>query len=296
MIKHIRNFLNGSVYGVILIIPGISATIFAIILGFYDELIFTVNHFREDYRKNVIYLSVFLLGVAAGAVAFSSVVLLLIENYSFPTMLFFIGLMVGIVPLIFSKVKGTAPKIAPREIVLSLLAFAALFALSRGVTAADIDPEDVIVSISPGLLLYLFFAGIINGATLVIPGLSGAFLLLIMGLYHLVIFAISSVGVFFGDMDNLALLHDICVILLPYGVGAFFGCLGMARLMEKLMRYYNKAVYAVILGLILGSAITLLFDPMVAQGVTSALSLVSGAVTFCAGYAAAYILGKKQKE
>ena len=294
MFKTIRNFLNGSVYGITLIIPGVSATIFAIILGYYDELINAVNHFRDDYRKNAVYLGVFLLGIVAGSVVFSSVVLYLLANHSFPTMLFFMGLLMGIVPLVFSKAKGPSSKIAPRGIVLAIFAFIVLAVLSSVVTATALDPAESIRAMNPGLLLYIIFAGTINGASLVIPGLSGAFLLLILGLYPLVIYSVSSIGVFLGDMGNLSLLRDICIVLLPYGIGAFFGCLGMARLMEKLMRSYSQAVYAVIIGLLLGSIVSLLQNPLVSGGAASILPIVLGVITFCAGCAASYNLGKRQ--
>ena len=299
MFKDIRNFLNGSVYGMTLIIPGVSATLFAIILKFYDEIINAVNHFREDYRKNARYLGVFLLGIAAGTVVFSSVMIFLLENFSFPTMLFFTGLLVGIVPLITAKARGSnAAGIPPRKIVLAVLSLAALVALSRAMTQTVANPAEAIAAVSVSLVLYILVAGIINGATLVIPGLSGAFILLIMGLYPLIIHAVSSIGEFFLDMGNMSLLRNSAIVLLPFGGGALVGFLAMARLMEKLLRDFNEDVYAVILGLLLGSVIILLKDLFFSNGGTAALLpplpfLVAGALTFCAGCAAGYLLGKK---
>ena len=294
MRKDIRNFLNGSIYGMTLIVPGVSATIFAVILGFYDELIGAINHFSKNYRKNARYLSVFALGIAAGAVVFSSVALYLLAEFSFPTMLFFMGLLLGIVPFTASKAKGTAPKPAPREIALAVVSFAALLALSQIVNTAGMHPADAASAMNAALVFYVFIAGAINGATLVIPGLSGAFILLIMGLYPLIIQSVSSVGYFIGDLSNLLLLQDIAVVLLPFGIGALIGCLGMARLMEKLMRDYHESVYAVILGLVLGSVVTLIWEPMVYQSGTSAAMIISGAPALGAGCAASYVLGKKQ--
>jgi len=80
---------------------------------------------------------------------------------------------------------------------------------------------------------------------------------------------------------------------LPYGVGALIGCLAMARLMEKLMRDFYKSVHAVILGLILGSFVTLVKNPLVSQSGSSTILFIAGAVTFCTGFATAYVLGKK---
>jgi putative membrane protein len=176
--------------------------------------------------------------------------------------------------------------------MLAMASFIVLVALSRGFNTTVVDPAD---AVNVPLLLFVLMAGIINGATLVIPGLSGAFILLVLGLYPLIIYSVSSIAVFLADISNFSLLRDICLILLPYGIGGFIGCLGMARIMEKLMRNFCKAVYAVILGLLLGSLFTLLRNPLVSQGVTSPASLIVGVITFCAGAAAAYLLGKKQE-
>jgi putative membrane protein len=285
--RHIKNFVNGSVYGATLIIPGISATVFAIILGFYDELISAVN------RRNIRYLIVFLLGAAAGSVAFSSAILYLLDNHSFPTMLFFLGLLLGIVPLIASKTKGGGSKPALREILLAVFSLLALFALSRSVTVNELSPAYAVNNMTAFLVFYILLAGIINGATLVIPGLSGALILLIMGLYPLVIYSVSLIGIYIRDAGNLSLLRDICFVLIPFGAGALAGCLLMARLMEKLMRDYNKSVYAVILGLILGSAAALTLDPIVYQSGISTISAMAGAATFTTGCVVSYNLGKR---
>ena len=294
MLKDIRNLFNGAVYGTILVIPGVSATLFAIILKFYDELIEVVNHFGENYRKNARYAGVFLLGIAAGAVGISSLIVFLLDHFSFPTMLFFTGLLAGMIPLIARKAKGKSPWFAPGKIALALVALLALLAGSSAVAATTLSPSDALAGMNLSLTLYILLAGIINGATLVIPGLSGAFILLIMGLYPLIVFSISSIGTFFADFGNLPLLRDIAVVLLPFGAGGIIGFLAMARVMEKLLRNFQEAVYAVILGLLLGSIAALFQDHLVIDPSASVLYHASGAVMFCAGCAAAYMLGKRE--
>jgi len=293
MLKDLRNILNGAVYGVTLIIPGVSATIFAIMLGFYDELIVTMNHFREDYRKNIRYSAAFLLGVAAGAVAFSSVVLFFLDNYPYQTMMLFKGLLAGIVPLIALKTKKPEQKVSIREITIAALFLAALIAVARLGAVPETDPAEAGGAMNVALVLYVLLAGIINGATLVIPGLSGAFLLLIMGLYPLVIQSISSVGVYMGNLGNMSLLAEIGVVLIPFGVGGVIGLLGMARLMEKLLRDYREAVYAAILGLVIASLITLFLDFTIGGRGLPAAAIATGIILFCLGGVAAFFLGKR---
>jgi len=301
MLKNMRQFVNGSVFGMALIIPGVSATLFAVILKFYDELIFAINHFREDRRKNARHLLVFSLGIAAGSVLFSFLILRLLSQHPFPTMLFFAGLLAGMVPLIAAKAKGVsgmaapsaAQKTAPKaqKAVLAVFAMIAMIALSRAATVADLPPEYAMRAMNLRLASYVFLAGIINGATLVMPGLSGALILLIMGLYPLVVFSIASIGDLFRGAGNLALLRDIAAVLLPFGIGGLFGCLSMARIMEKLLRDFSEAVYAVILGLLAGSIAALLWAQVWPLG--DPARLIIGGAMFCAGCAAAYFLGKR---
>jgi len=293
MLKDIKNFLHGCVFGMTLIVPGVSATVLAIMLGFYEELMGTINGFNKNRGKNTRYMAVFLLGVAAGAVAFSAVIMLLLNLFSLPLMLFFVGLLVGTVPQIAVKARGSSPKIAPREIVLAAIAVLALAAISFGMQTESIDPAAAVSKMSLPLVLYIVLAGALNGATLVIPGLSGALFLLVMGLYQLIVFSISSIAPYLADPGNLFLLRDIAVVLLPYGLGALFGCLAMAKLMQKLMQHHKKSVYAVITGFIIGSVITMVNDPYVYEGGTSPGMIAAGILTLCCGFFVAYFLGKR---
>ncbi|MCL2366200.1 MAG: DUF368 domain-containing protein [Oscillospiraceae bacterium] len=295
MFKDIKNLFNGSVYGMTLVIPGVSATILAIILGFYDELLHTMNHFKENKRQNARYLILFLIGIAVGTVLFSRLITFFINSFSLPTMLFFAGLLAGIIPLTYTYAKGGAKKIAPREVVLAIAAMALLYLLSTGFSTPDINPTGTYGSINTMVIVFLLVAGVINGASLVIPGLSGAFILLIMGLYPLIVSTVSNIGSYLVDPRNLDLLFEIAVILAPFGIGALIGVLFMARIMEKLLRDYHKSVYAVILGLIVASLVTLFQNPIVYQSGTSAPAIIIGAILCAVGFIIAFLLGKKAK-
>jgi putative membrane protein len=283
------------VYGAALTVPGISATIFAVILGYYDELVNAVNGFNKNRRGNAKYLTIFIFGAAVGSVIFSTVIMFLLDSISLIFMLFIIGLMMGVLPHIAFKLKDPSARIAPKELILAMFSFVILFAFSRIVAAVEINAAGLTDNVSVFLILYVAFAGVINGATLLVPGFSGALILLCMGLYPLIISAVSSVGRYFADMGNLTLLWEIIVVLLPFGVGALIGCLCMAKIVGKLMRDHNKSLYAVILGLIMGSAAALLFDPIIYQSGVSVFSVSAGAVMFLAGCAVSFSLGRKKK-
>jgi putative membrane protein len=294
MFAFIRNFLNGLAFGITETIPGVSGGTIAIILGFYNELIETINHFTEDFKKRLKFLVPILIGAACGILLFSSIINYLLTNHSFPTMLFFIGLITGIIPLIFSKVKEADQKLKISEILLMVIPFLILIVISelKGVSIAE--PETMINNINVPFMIFIFFAGMIAAAALIIPGISGSFVLLLIGLYPLIIFAISSIRILFFDSSNINLLINILKVLIPLGIGIIIGGLSMARLIEKLLKNYHKIIYSIILGLLSGSIVVLFKEPMVYRSGISVIIIIIGIITLSLGAVLSFNIGKKR--
>jgi len=294
MIKIIRNFFNGLAFGVIQTVPSISGGTIAIILGFYFDLIRAINHFREDSKKHLHFLIPLFLGTAIGIVLFSSLVNFFLENHSFPTMLFFMGLIAGIVPHIFSKIREDGQKLGIREILLIILPLPILLLMASFRGESITDPAEVVSTITIPFMLFIFFAGILAAAALVVPGISGSFLLLLLGIYHVVIYSVQSIRVFLGDITNTELMLDIFRVLGPLALGIIVGGLSMIRLIEKLLEKHQKPVYSVILGLMVASFVVLIMEPMVYRSGVSVLIVVIGIATFSLGCVASFNLGKKR--
>jgi putative membrane protein len=294
MLAFIRNFFNGLAFGITETIPGVSGGTIAIILGFYGEFIETVNHFAENCRKYLKFLIPILLGAATGILLFSSIIHYLLSHHSFPTMLFFIGLIVGIIPLIFVKVKEPGQKLKISEILLMVIPFVVLIVMSelKGVSIAE--PEEVINNITIPFMVFIFFAGILAAAALVIPGVSGSFVLLLLGIYPLIIYAISCIRIFLTDVSDTTLLLNICKILGPLGIGIIIGGLSMARLIEKLLKNYHKIVYSIILGLLSASVCVLFKNPIVYKSGISAIVVIIGIATLALGCVLSFNIGRKR--
>jgi putative membrane protein len=294
MFKIIRNFLNGLAFGITETIPGVSGGTIAIILGFYFELIETINHFTEDLRKHLKYLLPLMLGMASGIILFSSIINFLLLYFSFPTMLLFIGLIAGIIPHIYfkAKEKGQGFKIA--EIFLIVIPFFVLLTVSflKGVPVTD--PAEAINNISIPFMIFIFFSGIIAAAALVIPGISGSFVLLLLGIYPLAIHSVSSIRLLLADITNITLMMNICKVLAPLAMGVVIGGLCMVRLIEKLLKNHSKTVYSIILGLLLGSVCVLFKEPMVYKSGISMIIIIIGIATFSLGSVVSFMLGKKR--
>ena len=294
MVKGIKNFLNGLAFGITETIPGVSGGTIAIILGFYDELIKTVNHFTKDIKKSIRFLAPLLLGMATGLFLFSSIITFLLANYSFPTMTFFIGLIVGIIPVIYSKVKEPGRAFGIKKILLIVIPIILLIVISKLGGTPIADHAETVANIDIPFMAFIFFSGIIAAAALVIPGVSGSFVLLLFGVYPLITYSVSSIRFWLADIANIALMISFCKVLVPLGVGVVIGGLSTARLVEKLLNSYYITVYSVILGLLTGSVYVLFTEPIVYQSGISAPIIALGMLTLTGGFALSFNLGKSR--
>ena len=294
MLQYVKNFINGLVFGATQIVPGVSGSTIAIILGFYDELLESLNHFRDDWRRHARFLVPLLIGVAAGLVLFSSVIDYLLKGYSLPTMLFFIGLIVGIIPPVYAKIKLPGQKFSARDIVTVVVPALAVALTTYFKTEAVTDPGEIINSINAPFILFIFFAGIISAAALVTPGISGSFVLLLMGLYHTVTYSVSSVRFYLADVTDISLFLDICKVLVPFGIGVIIGGLSMARLIGRLLKNHCRIVYLVILGLLSGSIYVLFNEPIIVQSGITVAAVIIGTATFITGCVVSYKIGGKR--
>jgi len=296
MKKTIRNFINGVAFGITETVPGVSAGTIAIILGFYDELIGAVNNFGKEPKKSLKLLVPLLIGAAAGILAFGSVINYLLKNYSFPTMTFFIGLIIGIIPIIFFKVKPQGRMFSLKEAALIIIPVILLFVISniKNSLGGGADAAEAAKNIDGVYMLFIFFAGMLAAAALIIPGISGSFVLLLLGVYPLFTDSLASVRLLLADITNAGLFLSILKVLGPLAVGIIIGGLSMARLIGKLLKDYHKTVYLIILGLVLGSVYALFNDPIIYQSGISPQIALTGVPTISAGAVISYILGKKR--
>jgi len=290
----LKTFLHGLAFGITQIVPGVSGGTMAVILGFYNQLIESINHFTKDCRKHLRFLAPFFTGVALGIIAFSSAINYLLIKFSLPTMSFFIGMTTGLIPLIYKKVKEPGYKFKVRQITLILIPALLLFLISYFRVSPDADPAEAISMIGIPFMILIFFAGLTAAAALITPGVSGSLILLLFGVFHIITYSVSSVRHLLTDIADISLWLDICKVLAPFAIGVIIGGLSMARLIEKLLKEYSGAIYSIILGLLLGSVYALFNDPITFQSDISAIIIIISVITFLSGCAASFLLGKKR--
>lgn len=132
MLKNLLNMIYGAVFGIANVIPGVSGGTMMVVFGIYDKLIEVLSFKLSAIKKNIIFLIFFGIGAAAGILGFSFIITWLFDNYNIAVNMFFMGLILGSIPLIV-KTAAKKEKFKPA----CLIAFIPALALVVGLTALD---------------------------------------------------------------------------------------------------------------------------------------------------------------
>ena len=281
--KFVLDILRGMVIGLANIIPGVSGGTMMVSMGIYDTLIHSITHLFKEFKKSIMALLPFAIGMVVAIASLSFVITWAFDNYPLPTNTLFIGLILGGLPAIIKQIKGE--KVG----VVGGILFVAFFALI--IVLQIIQKENVTnITLSFGEMVKLLFLGALASATMVIPGVSGSMVLKLLGYYEPVIGSIKGLtsSLFAGEWS--AVLSNVG-ILLPFGIGIVIGIFAIAKLIEVLIAKYKGWTYAAILGLVTASPVAILMATDM-SGITFVTVLVSLA-TFAVGYAVAYVLSPK---
>jgi putative membrane protein len=231
------NYLKGMGMGIADIIPGISGGTVALILGIYSDFINSIRSFNLDsisyiinldfkklsHQINLPFLIPVILGIITSIISFSFLVSYLLEFYREVIFSFFFGL------ILFS-----ASKIILNLSPSSKIDFLQIFlGISFGYAISLIDP------IGTGQNYFsIFFSGLIAITAMLLPGISGSYILLILGKYDLIINSLSN--------------FDYGVILV-FSSGAVIGVLLFSRIISMLLSKYFRKTILFLSGLMLGA-------------------------------------------
>lgn len=237
--------IKGALFGVANIIPGVSGGTLALTMGVYEDLINAISHFFHDIKKSLKFLVVFGLGAALSILLMSKVISLSLDKFPFPTTLFFIGLIVGGVPLLTRKVRKS--KVKPWNLLLFLITFGIVIGMAFMQEGNNVVS---LTNVTPWMMLILFLVGMIAAATMVIPGVSGSFVLMLLGFYKPIVGVVSQLT----DFSQLG--HNMLIVI-PFGFGVLVGIVLIAKLIEFLFNKYELSTYYAILGFLVASIFTL---------------------------------------
>lgn len=267
--------IKGFFMGIANIIPGVSGGTLAITMGIYEDLIGAISHFFSHFKKNIIFLIPIGIGAVLAIALGSKAIGYSLDAFPLPTILFFAGLILGGIPMLYGKIKG---EWKVRNILIFLLTFAFVIGLMFLKTGKDVQLQNIDFM---GYFM-LFLVGIVASATMIIPGISGSFMLMVMGYYEPIVNTINELTSFQNVGHNIA-------VLIPLGLGILVGIVGIAKLIEFLFKKFEVPTYFGIIGFVLSSIIGIFVST---KGLVFApLPVIVGIVLFILGFGIAYKLG-----
>ncbi|MDE7361727.1 MAG: DUF368 domain-containing protein [Oscillospiraceae bacterium] len=240
--EYLKYFLCGVVFGTANVIPGVSGGTMLVVFGIFDRLTDAISGIKKIFR-NFWFLFTFALGAGAGIILSAFIISSMFESFGVQTNMFFIGLILGGIPLIYRL--GTAEKsVRPLCAVPFIIAMAVVIGLTllEKLDVFKLAP-DVVTGFDIVVSLKLVVCAAIAAVTMIIPGISGSFVMMLLGVYETIIGAIKDLNFF---------------VIIPFAIGAVIGIIGGAKLISMLIEKNKLMVYSALTGLVIGSVYAIL--------------------------------------
>ena len=244
IIKSIDFFLRGFAIGSVDVIPGISGGTVALMLGIYEKIINSIfniefgiinfilkrkdkssAHLKKLNWKFIIFLT---LGIITALIIGANLISTLLEKWPNELKSLFLGLILGSIAVPWTQIKKknfSIYAILSISIALSFLLLSISYSTKTNTH-----------------LLLIIFAGLLSISAMILPGISGAFILLIMGMYEVTLNAVKN-----GNF----------VYLILFILGAFTGIIILIPILKWLFKKYREKILIILVGLMIGSSINL---------------------------------------
>lgn len=228
------NFFKGFIIGIGKIIPGVSGAMLAAIMGVYDKALYYICNFRKNIKESIKYLSPIAVGILLSIILFSKVISICLDKYYVITMFFFIGLVIGGLPFIINKINK-------KDYSITIVSFSIFFFLSIFNINNNYTPQNNFIDI----IIYIL-SGLLEAIGTIVPGVSSAALLMIVGTYDQIVYSI-------GNITNIKLI-------ITFSISTIIFILLLMKIVEYLFRKYNNKMYSFVLGVLLSSIILLIIQ------------------------------------
>lgn len=262
-------FIKGIVLGISFIIPGVSGGTLAVLMGIYEDLIEAAGNFYKgvkNFKKYFMYLLPIGLGVVFSVAICARIIKFGLDKVPTTTMLIFLGLILGGIPKLFKSVSKRA---GLKEYLLMLVGVV----IVCGMLFVDKGSSNVTFS-SMGVVDYilLFLVGMLASGTMVVPGISGSFTLMLIGYYEPILNVVNKITAFENLSSNI-------VILIPFMLGIVIGIVVIAKIIEYMLKKYHNATYYVIIGFVFASVISVVYQLF--EYSYNSVHLVVGLILMC---------------
>ncbi|HEI8061091.1 TPA: DUF368 domain-containing protein [Staphylococcus aureus] len=236
------NILKGFAMGTSDLVPGVSGGTIALLLGIYNQFIASISGiFSRRFWPSFTFLIPIIIGMLLAMGSLSNLFNYLLSQHHIPTMFFFGGLIIGIVPYLL-KISNYKTSFTTKHYMMVIAGIAILIVITL-MNNSDKHAEETL-TLSTSLIIKYFIAGMCASSAMLLPGISGSFMLLVFGVYGTVMLAISEVVKL-----NFAGLP----ILLAVGFGVLAGFIISSKIIQYFLTHHKLMTFALIIGFVVGS-------------------------------------------
>ncbi|WP_176293835.1 DUF368 domain-containing protein [Staphylococcus aureus] len=236
------NILKGFAMGTSDLVPGVSGGTIALLLGIYNQFIASISGiFSRRFWPSFTFLIPIIIGMLLAMGSLSNLFNYLLSQHHIPTMFFFGGLIIGIVPYLL-KISNYKTSFTTKHYMMVIAGIAILIVITL-MNNGDKHAGETL-TLSTSLIIKYFIAGMCASSAMLLPGISGSFMLLVFGVYGTVMLAISEVVKL-----NFAGLP----ILLAVGFGVLAGFIISSEIIQYFLTHHKLMTFALIIGFVVGS-------------------------------------------
>ncbi|QSU88282.1 DUF368 domain-containing protein [Staphylococcus aureus] len=236
------NILKGFAMGTSDLVPGVSGGTIALLLGIYNQFIGSISGiFSRRFWPSFTFLIPIIIGMLLAMGSLSNLFNYLLSQHHIPTMFFFGGLIIGIVPYLL-KISNYKTSFTTKHYMMVIAGIAILIVITL-MNNGDKHAGETL-TLSTSLIIKYFIAGMCASSAMLLPGISGSFMLLVFGVYGTVMLAISEVVKL-----NFAGLP----ILLAVGFGVLAGFIISSKIIQYFLTHHKLMTFALIIGFVVGS-------------------------------------------
>ena len=231
----LKHFIFGLIIGVGFIIPGVSGGVIATILGIYDEIIYRLNHIFNNAKENILFITPILAGIILSVFLFSKIIMYLFDTKLIFISYVFIGLILGCIPYLIQEIKIKTSK------SISLVPFFISFSLGFLLFFLQQNLHTTSYNLNP---ITMLLAGFLYALGKIVPGISGASLLILLGVYKY----------FLGILANpLSINTQIIILFIPFIISFIISAIIILKIIDFLLHKYFRITYSLIIGFVITS-------------------------------------------
>jgi putative membrane protein len=249
----VRGAIGGTLMGLANLVPGISGGTMLLAAGVYPGFIsaiaeLTTLRFRA---RSLVLLGTIVTSAALGILLLAGTIKALVEDHRWIMYSLFIGLTLGGVPLVWRMARPASTSLA----LGAAGAFAAMLAMAFSSAG---PPGGAAAS-----YLLVFLSGLAAASAMILPGVSGGYLLLLLGQYEPILGTVDQLkrgllgDATGGVSPDFALILDAMHVVIPLGLGVAAGVVGVSNLLRWLLQRFEKPTLGVLLGLLRGAVVGL---------------------------------------